>query len=338
MKTSVGDPFGESMRPSLRAHLEVLGGAFMIESADASLLQLAVEAFGGLPRQRMARNPQCFRVTFVTTKDCRAWPRNTEPPQPAHSAGGGLLCATIDAANFVVIDVALGRALVCISPAMLRHRYHARYELVELAVLILAARGLGLVPLHAACVGQRGRGALLIGPSGAGKSTLSLHALNAGMQLLSEDSAFVAADSLSIAGVPSFLHVQPSALRFLPNGPLRRRVRGSPMIRRRSGTRKHEVDLRSIGNRIARAPLRLAATVFLSPEPAGRRPLLRELASRTLLTRLRREQPYAAGLSTWRGFEQRIVEVPAYELRRAKHPDIAVRELQQLLAAPGKRP
>ena len=77
------------------------------------------------------------------------------------------------------------------SPGMLRYPYHARYELIELAMVTLASRAQSLVPLHAACVGVRGTGLLLIGASGAGKSTLALHALFSGMQLLSEDSAFV---------------------------------------------------------------------------------------------------------------------------------------------------
>jgi hypothetical protein len=58
---------------------------------------------------------------------------------------------------------------------MLRFPYHARYELIEFAVFTLAARAQGLVPLHAACVGEEGRGLLLMGESGAGKSTASLH-------------------------------------------------------------------------------------------------------------------------------------------------------------------
>ena len=126
------------------------------------------------------------------------------------------------------MDLAQSRALVGISRGLLRHRYHARYELIELAVLTLASRGQALVPLHAACVGTHGSGLLLMGPSGAGKSTLSLHALAAGMQLLSEDSAFVAADSLLVTGTPNYLHVRTSGLRALPDGPLRRQVRRSP--------------------------------------------------------------------------------------------------------------
>jgi hypothetical protein len=78
---------------------------------------------------------------------------------------------------------------------------------------------------------------------------------------------------------------------------------------------------------------RASFTVFLSREASGRLPALKLVRRKALLPRLRREQPYAAGLSNWRNFERSIVGIPAYELRRTEHPDIAVRQLQELLAA-----
>jgi hypothetical protein len=310
-----------------------LGGAFTVESTEPSLLKLTVDAFGGLPRHRLAPRPQRFRVRLVATEHRSTWSRGTQPPRPVFTAGAGLLCATIDAGNFAVVDVAMSRALVGISRGLLRYPYHARYELIELALMTLASRAQSLVPLHAACVGAHGLGLLLMGPSGAGKSTLSLHAVIGGMQLLSEDSAFVAADSLRVTGVPNYLHVQPSALGFLTSRPLLRQIRRSPVIRRRSGARKYEVDLRKMPGQIARTPLRLAATVFLSHEMTGRQPPLKQLGGKTFLSRLRSEQPYASGLSTWEKFERHVVGIPAYEMRREEHPDMAVRQLRALLAA-----
>jgi hypothetical protein len=309
----------------------VLGGDFSVETADASLLALAVEAFGGLPSHKLERRPPQFTVRMALTDYPSTWARRSAPPRPSLAAGAGLLCATVDAGNFVVVDAAMSRALVCVSNAMLRHRYHARYELVELAFLTLAARGQSLVPLHAACVGANGRGVLLMGASGAGKSTLSLHALAGGMHFLSEDSAFVALESLRVTGVPSYLHVSRQALSFLPVNGLRRAIERSPTIERRSGTRKIQIDLRRLDGKVARAPLRLAATVFLTPRPAKGRSALRRLERKTLLERLRREQPYASAQPSWSGFERRIVEVPAYEMRRPWHPDLAVELLRSLL-------
>jgi hypothetical protein len=319
------------VNPHLRTRVSVLGGDFTAETSERALLALAVEAFGGLPKHKLERRPQRFTVRLALTAHPPTWRRGSAPPAPTLHAGAGLLCATVDAGNFVVVDDTMSRALVCISQAMLRQRYHARYELVELAFLTLAARGQSLIPLHAACVGTNGSGVLLMGGSGAGKSTLSLHALAAGLQLLSEDSAFVALEGLRVTGVPSYLHLAPQALRFLRSKALLRTIERSPTIERRSGARKFEVDLRELDGRIAPAPLRLTAAVFLSPREAGARPALRALGRAALLARLRREQPYASAQPNWREFERRVVAAPAYELRRTEHPDTAVELLRGLL-------
>ena len=331
MKDIADDPFGERRRARFRTRVRVLGGDFRVETPDAPLLALAVEAFGGLPSHELEHRPPRFAVRMALTDHPQSWARRSAPPRPTLVGGAGLLCATVDAGNFVVVDAGMSRALVCVSKAMLRHRYHARYELVELAFLTLAARGQSLVPLHAACVGANGSGVLLMGASGAGKSTLSLHALAGGMQLLSEDSAFVALKSLRVTGVPSYLHVSRQALRFLPENRLRKTIEQSPTIERRSGTRKIQVDLRRLAGKIAPAPLRLAAMVFLSPRPAGAQPMLQQLERKAFLARLRREQPYASTQVGWRAFERRSVEVPAYEMRRPEHPDLAVELLRSLL-------
>jgi hypothetical protein len=331
MRSAAADPFGEDTAARFRTRLSVLGGDFAVESSAAALLALSTEAFGGLPKLKLERRPRRFTVRLALTDQPQTWRRGSAPPRPVLGAGAGLLSATVDAGNFVVIDAAMSRALVCISEAMLRHRYHARYELVELAFLTLAARGQALVPLHAACVGAAGKGVLLVGARGLGKSTLSLHALTGGMQLLSEDSAFVALESLRATGVPSYLHLSPQALRFLSATHLRRAIERSPVIERRSGARKFEVDLRVLDGKIARIPLRLAATVFLSRRAAGSKPALRPLDRAAMLPRLRREQPYAAAQPNWPAFERRIAGLPAYEMRRPNHPDVAIELLRSLL-------
>jgi hypothetical protein len=107
------------------------------------------------------------------------------------------------------------------------------------------------------------------------------------------------------------------------------------MIARRSGVRKHEVDLRTLrGACLAPAPLRLAATVFVSARPAGRGGPLVTIEQRALRARLRREQPYATGLPSWQSFAQRLTGLPAYELRRSPHPAAAMEALRGL-ARPG---
>jgi hypothetical protein len=325
------DPFGERTPADFRTQLSVLGCDFSVESTDRALGNLAVDAFGDLPRYKLDQQPRALTVSLVLTNHKRTWSRGAEPPRPVLSSGNGMLCATMDAGNFAIVDVAMSRALICISAAMLQYPYHARYELIEFAFLTLASRAQRLVPLHAACVGRNESGLLLMGSTGSGKSTLSLHALAAGMQLLSEDSAFVASTSLTITGVPNYIYLQREALNFLQPGRLRRQIQSSPKIRRRSGVQKYQANLREMHGSIARAPLQLTAIVMLSRRSVTKQPVLKPLPSKTFLAQLRREQPYASGMSNWGEFERSIADLPAYELRRPQHPDIAVRELQALL-------
>ena len=329
MNVSASDPFGEHAQAQFRARFSVLGGDFTVVSSDRALLDLALEAFGGLPRHRLEGKSHRFTVRLVRTVHSKPWPSGRVPPPPAAWAGSGLLGASVGAGSFAVMDVAASRALICVSDALLRHRYHTRYELIELTFLTLAARAQALVPLHAGCVGAAGNGVLLMGASGSGKSTLAMHAFADGMQLLSEDSAFVALDGRRVTGVSNYLHLGRQALRLLPSQALRRAVERSPLIERRSGARKFEVDLRQLDGKLARTPLRLAATVFLSRKPARREPL-RALGRDALLARLRREQPYASARPNWAAFEKLIANVRAYELRRTD-PEAAVRQLRLLL-------
>ena len=55
MSDTAADPFGENARVRFRARLSVLGGDFAVESSDSALLDLATEAFGGLPKHHGSR-------------------------------------------------------------------------------------------------------------------------------------------------------------------------------------------------------------------------------------------------------------------------------------------
>jgi hypothetical protein len=246
------------------------------------------------------------------------------------SSGAGWLCGAIDAANYALVNPASGSALVSISPSMARFGYHARYELVEFAVLTLLARSLALVPLHAACFGWRGRAVLVLGDSGAGKSTLCLQALREGFEFLSEDSVFVAPGNLAAAGLPSYLHLHDDARQFIAGDPLLEVIRRSPYIRRRSGARKREIDLRDARVRLANGLQRVVAVIVLNAAAARGRAALTPIAAAALARALAATQPYAAGQPGWMQFRRRIARVPAFELRRAP-PGQGLRELRALL-------
>ncbi|MFI4868086.1 MAG: serine kinase [Steroidobacterales bacterium] len=334
--SSATDPFHERSTGLHRRHLHLLGAQVRFESNSDRLLRLVDQAFAGLsPHQLFAETPR-LRVRLQLMPRAHRNPAR-EPPLMKMFAAPGLLCGAMDESNLAVVSPAQRSALVVISRDMLRHPYHARYELIEFAVYMLAARAQGLVPLHAAAVGCEGRGLLLMGGSGAGKSTMALHCLLQGLELLSEDSVFVTPGGLMATGIANFLHLHPQGLRFLRGHHSAERIRSSPMIRRRSGAEKYELDLRHADYRLASAPLTVQAVVFLSTRRAGDRRLLVPVPRRELAARLAAQQPYASGQQGWHTFTRRLSGVRAFELHRGSHPRVAVEVLRGLLDVPVRR-
>jgi len=328
------DPFGEHRRATWCERLQLLGGQFDFETDSPALLRIVRAAYARLPAHRFAGVPPRFRVKLVLTPTSRlhAAARFTgEPPPVRPLAGQGILCGAMDRANFVALTPQQHAALIVVARELLRHSYHIRYELLEFAVYVLAARVQRLVPLHAACLGRGGQGLLLMGPSGSGKSTVVLHGLLSGLDFLAEDSVLVQPRGLLATGVANFAHVRRDSLRFLAGAERAAVVRTSARIRRRSGVEKLEIDLRRPRYRLAAAPLRIRALVFISRRSVGSRPLLVPLRAPVVLERLAAGQRYAANQPGWSAFRRRIARVPGYELRRGTHPRAAVEALRELL-------
>ncbi len=323
------DPFRERVALA-REQAQLLGGRFEFQSNSRALLDLVHSAYAGLPRHRLSNPAPRLRVALILTSGRHPRMRSQPPPLEMFS-GAGLLAGATTESNSVVLSPQERAALVTIAPRMLRFPYHARYELLEFAVFTLAARVQGLVPLHAACVGRGDRGVLLMGASGAGKSTVALHCLLQGFDFVSEDSVFVDPATLLATGIANFLHVRSESLHWLARASDVVAIRRSPVIRRRSGVRKFELDLRRGDYRLAPAPLKTAAVVFLSAQSAGARPLLTGLPKSRLLAELSTAQAYAAHQPPWRLFTRRAAKLPAFELRRGRHPLEAVEALRELL-------
>jgi len=325
------DPFGEHPARLHQRSLHLLGALFRFESNSVRLLRLVDQAFAGLPRHRLSAATPSLRVRLLlTSRETAA--SSAEPPPLTTWSAPGLLCGALDAANIAVISPAQGTALVRVSRDMLQRPYHVRYELIEFAVYVLAARAQALVALHAAAVGERGHGLLLMGDSGAGKTTMALHCLLQGLQLIAEDAVFVAPAAMLATGVGSFLHVRSSGLRLLRGYRGAASIRSSPIIRRRSGEHKYEVDLRRAGYALAPAAMKIRAVVFLSKRSAGAGRLLLPVARPEMLARLAAHQPYAARQQGWSRFGSNLAGVSAFELRRASHPRLAAEALRTLLA------
>jgi hypothetical protein len=110
-----------------------------------------------------------------------------------------------------------------------------------------------------------------------------------------------------------------------------RLLRQSPVIRRRSGVKKFEVDLRRGEYRLARSPLKICAVVFLSARTAHRGQLLRPLSSEQLLSRMAKAQAYARNQPEWPLFAQGVAKLQGFELLRGEHPNESVAALRSLL-------
>jgi hypothetical protein len=327
----IADPFQERSSVLVRKPLQLLGARVHFESNSPELLRLVDSAYAGLPRHRLSASVPRLRVRLLLTSGSGRRPR-AEPPPLTMLSGPGLLGGATGSSSFVVLAPEEHAALVVVSPHMLRFPYHTRYELIEFAVYTLAARVQGLVPIHGACVGRGGRGLLLIGESGAGKSTVALHCSLGGFDFLSEDSVFVAPKTMLATGIANFLHIRADSLRWLGRSHEADAIRRSPVIRRRSGVRKFEMDLRQEPFRIARSPLEIAGVVFLSPQSAGGTPLLKPVPASALLERLATTQAYGANQPQWQAFARNLSRLDAFELRRGRHPVEAIEALRTLLA------
>jgi hypothetical protein len=323
----VADPFGERAPLALSRRYGLLGANVAFRSDSPELLALVDEAYRGLPAH-VVGGPA---LQVDLTLDDGVSDFGSAPPAARMFGGAGLLGAAMDAHNLALVSPETGRAVVCLSRALLRFPYHARYELIEFAVFTLACRAQCMVPLHAGCVGAGGLGALLIGESGAGKSTLALTAMQLGLAILTEDASFVDPGTLRATGIANFLHLRFDALNWVDDADLRARITSAPVIRRRSGVEKHELNLRGGWANMAPAPLRLAHLVFVTPEAAPDDALLRPLNAGQLLERLHISQPYAAGQPGWAPFIDGCSRIHGWELRRGSHPSRGALTLKGLL-------
>jgi hypothetical protein len=331
------DPFGERPRSIISRQVQMMGGRFLFESNRRELIRLVEEAYVGLPGHRFSSTPPDFTVRLTVSPTApealrRKKParKRTEPAPISMLSGAGFLGAATESSTFVLISPALRTALISVNRQALAFPYHARYELLEFAVFTLASRAQQLVPLHAACIGINGNGVLLIGETGAGKTTAALHCLLNGFDFLAEDSVFVEPETLRATAVANFLHVRSDSLRWL-NEAQRKMIRGSPVIRRRSGIAKYEVDLRRKEFRLAPAPLKLVAIAYLTSESARKGEMLRPIAHAKSIRRLASLQGYGAHLPQWRKFCAKLRKTETVEVHRGKHPSETAKALRILL-------
>ena len=328
---SAPDPFGERPKRLYRERALLLGGSFEFESSSRALLRLVEDAYGGLPRHRLPGEMPRFRIRLHLTPGDGV-NSAAEPPPTQLQGGAGLLTVVMDAANFAVISPAERTGLVAISSSMLRFSPQVRYELLEFAVFALAHRGQGLVSLHAACVGWKQRGLLLIGESGAGKSVLSLHCALRGLDFLTEDATFVVPETMLATGVSNFLHVKEDSLHFLHDAAMVSRISKiachSPSKRRGKIRDRHAAPAPPPGTE---APDPLGHRVRVQGAGRQQAHCCAPSAGGTSSTDSSRARPTPRTSRNWKTFVKGASTLPALELRRGRHPADGVDALRGLL-------
>ena len=306
----LSDPFGERERLVVRQPLALLGARIRFESNDRRLLKLADEAFAGLPPHRLpsprkgSAAPE-LRIVLRVTARSRARGRS-EPPLTLMHSGAGLLAGAPETSSFVSLSPETGSALVVVPEAMLRFPYHTRYGLIEFAVYTLA--GPHATARRATCRLRRyGRPRCAAdGRERRGEIDRRPALSPARARVLCRRTPSSCSRRTPLAtGAANFLHVRSDSLRWLGRTRAAATIRRSPVIRRRSGMHKFEVDLRRGGFKLARAPLELVSIVFLSARAARGGPLLTPLGRADLLARLESAQAYAAGQPEWPAFRAR---------------------------------
>lgn len=310
------DPFGERRAGRYRFSADLFGARFHFTSDTRDLLDVARAA---CPAGSVGLARGASRQELTIGLRLHAAPtlgRAATPPAPVFSAAAGLVTTCIDRGNHAAVAPLQYSALVVMSPDMLRFRYHARYELVEFALYTLATRALGLVPLHAACVAEGRSAWLLLGASGAGKTTVATMCAMAGLGLQSEDIVFFDPRTGQLHALPRYLHLHRAALALLRDRRVRQQVAMAPLIRRRGGARKLEVDLdrQRWCHTVDSARLRGVVLLQAGSARTGSEP--RRLMPARLRARLVELQAQAVDHDGWPAFLRHAGRLPAFELAR----------------------
>ncbi len=129
-----------------------------------------------------------------------------------------LVFAKFGSSNLFVFNV-LTRSVKAVVTADLAHDCAFwQQRLLPIAIGVFGA-GIGVLPLHAACLSFDGRGVLIAGASGTGKSTLSLALAKNGADFISDDWTYITyddGDELCAHGMSAPVKLLPDAIDYFP--------------------------------------------------------------------------------------------------------------------------
>jgi hypothetical protein len=323
---SLADPLLEDVPMPYCVMLHALGVPVEFQSNHRLLIELAEEAYRGLPAA-IGETSSPLHVRLLVNDDL---PKSAFdlPPLPMMYSHGDTVIVAMSQADMGFGSLSQGRAMVTISPAMAQFPYNVRYELIEFVVYRLATYRLGAVGLHAACVAKGDASLVLVGPSGSGKSTLVFALMQAGWDLIAEDGLFILPDrDFVVRGVPNFVHLMDDALSMFDGHPIK-----GQRILRRSGRDKLEVDARQLmqsARHMPRIEAPLSDLIFIDFSHNGATtPQLRPINRDQTKRRIAAQQLFATRHAAWPIVLDALLNHPSYVLQRGT----SVRDSVQLLS------
>jgi hypothetical protein len=183
------DPLGRDIPLPQVLDATVFGVPVRFESNSAFVIDVAAEAYAP-SRLTLAGQPLCLPLTVrvvvhdggATSEGDRSRIRSWAPDRTRLIVHGPDLVAVADARR--------GHSIAYVGQALVERRALFRHTVLEAMTLALVSYH-DRHPVHAAAVGRNGAAVLLWAASGTGKSTLAYAAHLAGLDVLTDDVAWV---------------------------------------------------------------------------------------------------------------------------------------------------
>src|SRR5580704_10288219 len=142
-----------------------------------------------------------------------------EKPGKQHFRGSQhIVAASFGSHTVFVFDLLRGHIGAVVSQASACDQDFWTFTILPLAIGIMAS-AMGILPVHCACLVDRGDGLLIAGNSGAGKSTLSASMCASGFDYLADDWTYLRCDRgvLGAYGARARIKLMPDAVRHFPS-------------------------------------------------------------------------------------------------------------------------
>jgi hypothetical protein len=290
------------MRLPLRRVFYPLGFPIEILTNDEQVLAAAQESFGHTRLQRRVKAVQ-VRVGVIDS-------RSVEPlPEPVRREFGHLYSMVADPQNQAVLDLHRCTCFVWLNQSALKSSLYLRHNFLEKVIYLLLGAAF-VTDIHAACVGQHGKGILLCGDSGAGKSTLSYACARAGWTYTSDDTSYLVNRSRvpRVIGHAHRVRFRPAAKNLFPE------LEHREITPRMEGKESIEVPIDELPVMRTVAETKVAAIVYLKRYASASAKLDR-LPDRTATERMCADLFSAGNIRVkHERILERLASVPTYEL------------------------